>query len=68
MIFDYSNQSFYCYSPEEKVSLLEKQVMELIEESCFAAERSDLQMVNNNSFISFSLFGFLWLTLVIYIF
>ena len=33
------------FSPEEKVSLLEKQVMELIEESCFAAERSDLQMV-----------------------
>jgi len=31
-------------SPEQKVSLLEKQVMELIEESCFAAERSDLQM------------------------
>ena len=32
-------------SPEEKVQLLEKQVTELIEESCFAAERNDLQMV-----------------------
>ena len=32
-------------SPEEKVKILEKQVMELIEESCYAAERNDMQMV-----------------------
>lgn len=31
-------------TPEEKVKLLEKQVIELIEESCFAAERGDLQI------------------------
>jgi len=37
---------FLIDSPEEKVQLLEKQVTELIEESCFAAERSDLQMVH----------------------
>lgn len=31
-------------SPEEKVRILEKQVMELIEEGCFAAERNDMPM------------------------
>jgi len=31
-------------SPEEKVKILEKQVLDLIEESCFAAERTDMQM------------------------
>lgn len=30
-------------SPEEKVKILEKQVIELIEESCVAAERNDMQ-------------------------
>lgn len=29
--------------------MLEKQVMDLIEESCFAAERSDMQLVSSES-------------------
>ena len=33
-------------SPEEKVRKMEKKVNELIEESCFAHERGDFQLVS----------------------
>ena len=34
-----------CCRPEEKIKQLEKKVNELIEESCFASARGELQLV-----------------------
>ena len=34
-----------CFRPEERIKQLEKKVNELIEESCFASSRGELQLV-----------------------
>ena len=35
-----------CFSPEEKIKMMEKQVNTLIEESCLAASRGEFQLVS----------------------
>ena len=38
-----------CFSPEEKIKMMEKQVNTLIEESCLAASRGEFQLVSTQT-------------------
>ena len=46
-------------SPEEKLKLFEKKVTELIEESCLAASRGELQLVSSYYCCFFLFFNFM---------
>lgn len=40
-----TKHNFFLFSPEEKIKIMEKKVNDLIEESCLAHARGDLQQV-----------------------